>query len=79
MTRTSVLFVVALALAVGLWLTASWNFANQVTAVAALPAQMQQGVYTVTFQSGVSPAGYRGAADAFINYFSENENQGSHG
>lgn len=78
MTRTSVLFVVALALAIGLWLTLSWNIGSQVAAVAILPAQAQQGIYTVTFQSAISPAGYSGATDAFMNYFAANERQGAH-
>nr|MBC7244124.1 DNRLRE domain-containing protein [Chloroflexota bacterium] len=79
MTRISVIFVIALALAIGLWLTVSWNIGSQIATVAVLPAHAQQGVYSVTFQTNVSPAGYRGAADAFLNYFSATENQGASG
>jgi pimeloyl-ACP methyl ester carboxylesterase len=42
------------------------------------PAQAQQGIYVVTFQSGRSPAGYAGATDATLNYFAPTDNQGGH-
>jgi len=76
MKKTSTLFVIALVLAVGLGLAMSLGVDRHAPALAALPGQSQQGIYTVTFQSGVSPSGYDGAMDTFMDYYAQMKNEG---
>lgn len=92
MSKTSTLFVFTLALAAGFWLATFWILTAATPVVAALPlatletaplaaletAQAQQGTYVITFQAGVSPAGYDGATDATLNYFAPTDNLGGH-
>jgi poly(3-hydroxybutyrate) depolymerase len=78
MRRTHVLVVVAFTLTTALWLAASWIVVNPTPVVAALPSAQQQ-AYTVTFQYGITPAGYTGVADVFMNGFLPTERQGGHG
>ena len=77
MNRTSSLFAAALILTASLWLVLSLSISNRVLMLGALPAQAQQGVYTVTFQTGVSPSGYDGTADTFLDYNDPNAPQGT--
>jgi predicted peptidase len=63
MKRAGALVILALAVAGGLWLAPYPGVAGRPAALAALPQRAQQGVYTVTFQQGVSPSGYDGARD----------------
>jgi dienelactone hydrolase len=49
---------------------------DRTVAVAAAGSQAE--MYTVVFQTGISPAGYNGTADAIMDYFATTTNYGTH-
>ncbi len=77
-SRVLLLFAVALVLAIGLWLAMCLGIDDRAPVLAALPEQLQQGVYTVTFQTGVSPSGYDGTADTFLDADNPSRKGNSH-
>ncbi len=79
MRKGPALVIFTFALACLLWLGMSLSTHQGVPVIAPLQARAQQGVYTVTLQHGVSPSGYEGSADTYINMWAETDNKGSDG
>jgi len=79
MRKGPTLVIFSFALACLLWLGMSLSTHQGVPVVAPLQARAQQGVYTITLQHGVSPSGYEGSADTYINMWAETDNKGSDG
>jgi dienelactone hydrolase len=77
--RTNAWFVAALALALGLWLVAALGLSGRGAAVGPLPVQARSAACTLTFQEGVSPAGYNGASDTWIDAWNPTVNHGADG
>jgi pimeloyl-ACP methyl ester carboxylesterase len=78
MKRTSTwLFAVTLALA--LWVVAGLGLLDAGSTGGLLPVQARSASYTLTFQQGVSPSGYAGATDAWIDSWNPTVNHGSDG
>jgi pimeloyl-ACP methyl ester carboxylesterase len=78
MNRACAFIAVSLTLACCLWLAMSMSTGRSTAVVAALPVRAQQGIHTVTFQYGVSPSGYEGCDDTYMNSWSPNKNEGGH-
>jgi dienelactone hydrolase len=72
-------FVLAWMLAVGLWLLAALGLSGRDASVGPLPVQASSASYTLTFQQGVSPAGYNGATDTWIDSWNPAANHGTDG
>lgn len=77
MKRTPALFVMALLLAAGLWWVAALGLTAPGSAASPLPLAAASASYTLTFQQGVSPAGYAGAADTWIDSWNPTVNHGT--
>jgi len=72
-----VLASLALGLACCLWLAAA--FITSESASVAMPSSTgyQPGVHTIVFQEGISPAGYDGTTDTYIDFYAQAKNEGS--
>jgi predicted esterase len=78
MRRTLTFLATPLALACGLWLAMSLSIGHGAPATIPLAASAEQGVHTIVFQYGVSPTGYEGCNDTFINRWFPHKNEGGH-
>ncbi len=77
MNRIPALVALSLGLAGCLWLAAAF-ITSQGTSVA-MPSSTgaQLGVHTLVFQEGVSPSGYDGTGDTYIDFYAQAKNEGS--
>ncbi len=69
-------WILALSLAVALWVVAALGLVDPGST---LPVQAGAASYTLTFQQGVSPAGYSGTTDTWIDSWNPTTNHGSEG
>lgn len=78
MNRIPALAALSLGLACCLWLAAAL-VTSQGASVAVAPPSVgaQPGAHTIVFQEGVSPAGYDGTADTYIDFYEQIKNEGS--
>jgi len=77
MNRIPALVALSLGLACCLWVTAAFITSQGASATVPLSLALQPGVHSITFREGVSPAGYDGAADTYIDFYAQAKNEGS--
>jgi pimeloyl-ACP methyl ester carboxylesterase len=72
-----VLLALSFGLAGCLWLAAAFITSQGASTTTLAPAAAEPGVHTIVFQQGVSPSGYVGTADAYIDFYAQAKNEGS--
>jgi dienelactone hydrolase len=77
MNRIPALFALSFGLACCLWLAAAFITSQGASVAVPLSAGAEPGVHTIVFQQGVSPAGYDGTADTYIDFYAQAKNEGS--
>ncbi|MBM4429752.1 MAG: DNRLRE domain-containing protein [Chloroflexi bacterium] len=77
MNKNLAFFTLAMTVACSLWLAMALGLDRYPPAVAAQYVHAQQGIYTVTFQEGVLPAGYDGTRDTFMDFYSPGQPVGN--